>query len=263
MRFTPTHISLTSPPSIGVYFIFSGFDLIVTEDNKLVTDSSPFSEHIENILNIGSLDNTPCFVAEYSGEIPAGFKTEHLRTSYTILGDNLFEIARYAFHMVHWHKTSKYCGKCGAPTEIHSKENAKICTQCKYVMFPKISPAVLIAIVRDNKILLAQAKSFTRPIYSTLAGFVEPGETLEECVHREVFEEVGIRVKNLNYFGSQPWPFPDSLMVAFTAEWDSGEISLSEDEMVDAGWFDKDSLPPQPDSRSIAKRLINWFIENH
>ncbi|MCK5125414.1 MAG: NAD(+) diphosphatase [candidate division Zixibacteria bacterium] len=263
MQFTPVHISTTSTPTTGTFFLFSEFDLILTADNQLPQEIAALGNNLDRVIQIGHLEGNACYVTEFSGEIPQGLTTEHLRTSYLHLGDDLFGLARYAFHLMHWDKTSRFCGKCGITNEIHPKENAKICTSCKHIAFPRISPAVIIAIVRDNKILLAQAKSFARPIYSTLAGFVEPGETLEECVHREVFEEVGIKVKNLKYFGSQPWPFPDSLMVAFTAEWDSGEISLNDGEMVDAGWYHKDNLPPYPDSRSIAKRLINWFTENH
>jgi NAD+ diphosphatase len=129
------------------------------------------------------------------------------------------------------------------------------------VNYPRLSPAIIVAVIKDNQILLASAKRFPVKFYSVLAGFVELGETLEECVKREVLEEVGVNVKNICYFGSQPWPFPDSLMIAFTAEHDSGEIKINSGEIEEAGWFSADSLPQIPPKISIAHHLINWFIQ--
>jgi NAD+ diphosphatase len=138
---------------------------------------------------------------------------------------------------------------------------AKECPCCELLIFPRISPAVIVLVERENRVLLARVKRFTSELYSVLAGFVEPGETLEEAVQREIEEEVGIRVKNIRYFGSQPWPFPDSLMIGFTAEYDSGEIEIDETEIVDAGWFDPEKLPTIPGKISIARELIDWFVE--
>ncbi|MEZ5359525.1 MAG: NAD(+) diphosphatase [Candidatus Zixiibacteriota bacterium] len=263
MEFSSTHLEIKGRPAECLYFLFTGYDLIITDANKLIEDASQFGNDLNDIIHFGNLDGRPCYVGEFAGEIPAGYKTEHLRTTYHVLGAELFAVARHAFHIGYWHKTSKFCGICGASTEIHPKENAKICPVCKHMLFPRISPAVIVAVVRGNKILLARAKKFTRPIYSTLAGFVEMGENLEQCIHREIMEEVGITVKNIRYFGSQPWPFPNSLMIGFTAEHAGGEIELDENEMLEAGWFDKDHLPPGPDKMSIAYRLITWFVENH
>jgi len=121
-----------------------------------------------------------------------------------------------------------------------------------------------VAVIQDNQILLTHVRR-SPPIsyYSVIAGFVEPGETLEECVRREVKEEIGLEVKNIKYFGSQSWPFPDSLMVAFTAHYAGGRIAIDETEIVDAGWFRADSLPRIPDKASISRRLIDWFVETH
>ena len=124
-------------------------------------------------------------------------------------------------------------------------------------------PAVIVAVIKGNQILLAHSKRFPAKFYSVLAGFVEPGETLEECIHREILEEVGVTVKNIRYFGSQPWPFPNSLMVAFTADYAGGKISIDGNEIMDAGWFTADNLPPIPAKISIARRLIDWFVEKH
>lgn len=263
MKFNAGHIASVSQPTTGDYFLFSGSNLLITDADALIEDISAVKNNLGDLLFFGTLEDKLCFVGEYNGDIPNGYKTEHLRTTYTVFGEEIFAIARHAFHIGYWHRTSRFCGICGSPTEIHPNENAKMCTACKHIIFPGISPAVIMAIVRDNTILLARARNFTRPIFSTLAGFVEPGETLEQCIHREIMEEVGIEVKNLRYFGNQPWPFPNSLMIGFTAEYAGGEISLNDGELLEAGWFDKDHLPPGPDKMSIAHRLINWFVENH
>jgi NAD+ diphosphatase len=137
-----------------------------------------------------------------------------------------------------------------------------MCPQCGLINYPRLSPAVIVAVLKNNKILLGRNKRFKLPFYSVLAGFVEPGETLEQCVKREIHEEVGITVKNIRYFGSQPWPFPDSLMIAFTADYAGGDIHLDGSEIIDAAWFGKDNLPQIPPRISIARQLIEWFIQN-
>jgi NAD+ diphosphatase len=138
-----------------------------------------------------------------------------------------------------WDRTHQYCGQCGTPTENAGHERSKRCPNCGLVAYPRLSPAIIIAVVRrseeGNRLLLARNHRFPPGRYSVLAGYVEPGESLEECAYREVLEEVGIRIKNMHYFGSQPWPFPHSLMIGFTAEFDGGEIRLEESEIADAG----------------------------
>ena len=148
--------------------------------------------------------------------------------------------------------------------ETKTNERAKICPQCRHICFPRISPAIIVAVLNKHHILLAHANHFPPGLYSVLAGFVEPRETFEECVQREVLEEVGIVVKNISYFGSRPWPFPNSLMVAFTADYAGGRIAIDGTEIVDAGWFTAGNQPRVPDKISIARQLIDWFVEtNH
>jgi NAD+ diphosphatase len=163
--------------------------------------------------------------------------------------------------MLEWDRGNRFCGACGAPLAMRSDVRAKECTACGRLVFPRISPAIIVAIERGARLLLARSARFAEELYSVLAGFVEPGETLEEAVYREVKEEVGITVKNIRYFGSQPWPFPDSLMVGFTAEYDAGEIAIDGEEIVAARWFAADQLPSIPGPISIARRLIDAFIE--
>ena len=171
-------------------------------------------------------------------------------------------VAGLANQFVIWNENHRYCGKCGRLTTEKTDERAKACLHCGLVNYPRLSPAVIMAVIKDRQILLAQSQRFHAKFYSVLAGFVEPGETLEECVKREVREEVGIAVKNIRYFGSQPWPFPDSLMIAFTAEYAGGEIEIDNSEILYAGWFTADSLTFIPPKISIARHLIDWFSEN-
>jgi NAD+ diphosphatase len=144
----------------------------------------------------------------------------------------------------------------------HEKEIAQECGSCGHLAFPRISPAIIVAVLRENKILLAKNKNSTYNFHSVLAGFVEPGETFEQCVTREVFEEVGLHVENIRYFGSQPWPFPDTLMVGFIADYKSGDIKVDGVEIQFADWFDKNNLPNIPPTQSISRKLIDWFVNN-
>jgi NAD+ diphosphatase len=163
--------------------------------------------------------------------------------------------------LIRWDRGHKFCGQCGKLTESKKDERAKICPSCGLSAYPRLSPAVIVAVVKGDRLLLGTSKRFRADFWSVLAGFVEPGETLEECVVREVREEVGILVENVHYFGSQPWPFPDSLMVGFTAEYAAGEITVDQTELTDANWFTADDLPRIPPKVSIARRLIDWFVE--
>lgn len=197
-------------------------------------------------------------------EAPVGFEWIGLRELFGRLDDdNLVWAAGRAGQFVHWHATHRFCGRCGTPTVDHADERAKLCPHCGLINHPRVTPAIIVAVVRDHRLLLAHSQRFTTRFFSVLAGFVEPGETLEECVQREVFEEVGIRVANIRYFGSQPWPFPDSLMVAFTAEYAGGEIRIDPGEISEAGWYAADRLPPVPPPISVARRLIDWFVQTH
>jgi NAD+ diphosphatase len=212
-------------------------------------------------LYLGSLDGRPCYAGalEPAPSINSDFKLTNLRALFGRLPETVIWIAGRGNHLLHWHLTNRFCGKCGHPTDDKADERAKICPQCHYTKYPRLSPAVIVAIVKDNKILLARNRNFKGSFYSVLAGFVEPGESLEQCVKREIKEEVGIRVKNVRYFGSQPWPFPDSLMVGFLSDYASGEIVVDGSEIIEAAWFTKDELPQVPPKISIARQLIDWF----
>ena len=214
---------------------------------------------------LGLLDGQPCYAASIETEDDAviGKLTPvPLRKLFGTLTADRFQVAACAYHLLHWDRLSRFCGKCGEPTQMSATERAKICDACGNTVFPRISPAVIVAVVRDDRILLAHSGRFPGGFYSVLAGFVEPGETLEACVAREVKEEVGIEVAGIEYFGSQHWPFPDSLMIAFTASYAGGEILVDGKEIAEAAWFAADGLPRIPEHNSVSRRLIDWFTES-
>ncbi|MEL6470795.1 MAG: NAD(+) diphosphatase [Cyanobacteria bacterium J06623_4] len=211
---------------------------------------------------LGYLSGQPCVGAELAEDssIPEGFSLQNLRSLYTQLPDDLFAIAARAVQIVEWDRTHQYCGHCATPTIQLPTERAKRCPRCKLRQYPRLSPAVIMLIHRGSDLLLARAPRFRPGMYSVLAGFVEPGESLEEAVAREVKEEVGIEIKNIQYFGSQPWPFPKSLMLGFVAEYAGGTITPDPKEIEAADWFTKHNLPPVPGKLSIARKLIDWFV---
>ena len=206
----------------------------------------------------------PCYAAALASGEPAeedGFLLKPLRALLTRLDEDLIWAAGRANQLIHWEVTHSYCGACGGRTEDKADERAKTCPQCGLINYPRVTPAVIMAVIKDDRILLARNQRARIPFYSVLAGFVEPSETLEDCVKREVREEAGITVKNIRYFGSQPWPFPNSLMIGFTAEYAGGDIQINPEELSDAGWFARDNLPQVPPPLSIAGQLIDWFVK--
>lgn len=209
---------------------------------------------------LGSLGGVDCFalLLERDGA-PAGTSFTGLRPLNGRIEDDVFWVAGRALQIVEWDTTHRFCGRCGTPTEPVPGERAKRCPACRLLAYPRISPAVIVRVTRGEEILLARGRRFAEPIYSVLAGFVEPGESLEQTVVREIREEAGIEVADVRYWGSQSWPFPHSLMVGFTAAWAGGELAVDDEELVDAGWFTHDALPQLPMTFSIARSLIeDW-----
>ena len=210
---------------------------------------------------LGSWDGTDCYAAELDPATPppAGVELVALRERIAAHDDELFRIASQASQLVTWASSHRFCGRCGARNERSPGERAMKCPTCGLLQFPRVSPAVIVAVLRGDEILLARARRFAPGMYSVLAGFVEAGETLEECVHREIREETSVEVQDLRYFGSQSWPFPHSLMVAFIARYRSGSITIDRRELADAAWFRRDDLPDLPLKASIARRMIEWY----
>lgn len=212
---------------------------------------------------LGTLDGDHCYAVEIPAGVdpPAGMTFESLRSLYGAMPEDLYSVAGRAVQIVEWDRNHQYCGRCGSPAVQAPGARAKKCPECGLMNFPRLSPAVIVLVQRGDEILLARSRNFPDAFYSVLAGFVEPGETLEETVAREVYEESGIELHNIRYFGSQPWPFPHSLMIGFTAEYAGGEIRLEDPEILDAAWFRADNLPRIPGKISIARRLIDWFVD--
>ena len=202
-------------------------------------------------------------VVESGWRPPSGVATLGLRAVLGVLGEPDLSLALTAAHLARWRRTSRFCGVCGSPTAPTLRHRAMACSACDHLLFPKVSPAVIVQVVEGPRILLGRSKRHPPGSYSVLAGFVDPGESLEDAVRREVREESGVLVTNVRYFGSQPWPFPDSLMVGFTAESAGGVLQPDEDELEDVAWFRAEALPPVPPAYSIARTLIDDFARRH
>ena len=205
--------------------------------------------------------------------LPLGMVTMDLRASFHVLSKDMYLLAGKAQELLYWDSNTKFCGVCGAPMKRYTAIS-KRCTNCGKEIWPQVAPAIIVRIIRPavvgdggdiiepEKILLVHARNFRRKDYFGLvAGFVETGETLEECVVREVQEETQLTIGNIKYFGSQPWPYPCGIMIGFTAEYVSGEISLQDEELSNGGWFSKDNIPNIPDKMSIARKLIDDWLE--
>jgi NAD+ diphosphatase len=193
--------------------------------------------------------------------LPEPLAVVGLREGFALLGESGFLEAGAATQVLEWANTHRYCGRCATPTERVPGERCMRCPSCGLHAYPRIAPAVIVLVRRGAEALLARGARFPLPFFSTLAGFVEIGETLEETVAREIREEVGIEVSDVRYFGSQPWPFPHSLMVGFTAQWAAGDVRPDEKEILEAKWFRADALPTVPPRLSIARRLIDAWVD--
>ena len=262
----------------GLWFVFRGDQLLVEvgppdarpgDDPRvrerpswarlplLKTNNPSWSAPVRT-LYLGGLAGTHCWAAEVAtAEAPAGYGWVGLRALFSVLEDAHFALAGRAIQLLDWDRCHQYCGRCGTPTQPRAEERVRVCPACKLSAYPRVAPAVMALVTRGRELLLGRSPHFPPGMYSALAGFAEPGETLEQCVAREVEEEVGVSVANLSYFASQPWPFPHSLMVAFVCEWASGEIRVQEGEIEAAAWFDVLQLPQIPSKISIARRLID------
>ncbi|MBA3921540.1 MAG: NAD(+) diphosphatase, partial [Nostocaceae cyanobacterium] len=241
----------------ALWFAFIGNKLLVHPEGTL--DQIPSLVTLNEIgikpirtQFLGTLDACPCYSAELSEDtaIPGNLKIMGLRELYGSLADDLFALGGRAFQIMDWDRTHQYCGHCARPTTQLESQRAKRCPNCGLVNYPRLSPSMIVLISRDEEVLLARAPRFPSGMFSVLAGFVEPGESLEETVIREVREEVGIEIKDIRYFGSQPWPFPNSLMIGFTALYASGDITIAHEEIAEAAWFNKHSLPNIPSKLS-------------
>lgn len=268
--FKPMVLFPTENNASHIWFIFKDNKLLLKklENNNL--SHTEFCD-IENIYNnlerkypIGSLGDKTFFCGEISSNTPLSENLIEigLREAGSYLDEISYSMAGKAFQILDWDNKSNFCGRCGSKTEHKVNERAKICPNCNLVEYPRTSPAIIVAVIKDGKLLLAHNARFENNMYSLVAGFVDLNETLEDCVRREVFEEIGIQIKNIKYLNSQSWPFPNSLMMGFLAEYASGEINVDGVEINHAAWFSKDNLPTLPPKFTIARKVIDKYIED-
>lgn len=209
---------------------------------------------------LGRFRGRDCFAADANGRLPDGYAASGLRSWLGRVEPAVFYLAGRAQQILDWHDSHRHCGRCAEPMKDHGADRAKVCPSCGLVSYPRLSPSIIVLVTRGEEMLLARNANWPTGMYSTLAGFVEPGESIEQTVHREVEEEVGVKVRNLRYLGSQSWPFPNSLMLGFHAEYAGGEILCQEGEIADARWFRYDDLPNVPPGTAISRWLIDAFI---
>ena len=248
-----------------LWFLFRGDRLLVLEGEAgcVPRVHAPRDLGLDTSFRweVGTLNGNRCWTGEVSSEAeaPEGTAFRELRGIFASVDEEFFGVAGRAKQIVAWHATHRFCGRCGGETERAEGEMAMRCTRCEMMHYPRVSPAVIVRVTRGGEVLLARSPGFPPGLHSVLAGFVEPGESIEETVRREVREEVGIEVDNLRYFGSQSWPFPNSLMIAFTADHAGGELRPEPGEIETAGWYAPEDLPQLPPRVSIARRMIDEF----
>jgi NAD+ diphosphatase len=268
---TPTFVRsappTTKPPGEeAIWFLFRGQELIVSEGEGGLClprgDAAPLpARALGEPLFLGTLGGVPCMALTAREETPlsAPYKAMSLRALFGLLDPDCYSIAGLASELIYWQRASVFCALCGGAGEPVAGEWSKRCVRCGHVAYPRVSPCVIVLIHDGDRVLLTHKPGWG-PMNSLVAGFVEPGESLEECLAREVLEEVGVEVDELRYFGSQPWPFPHQLMVGFFARYKAGEIRIDANELDAAAWFHVDNLPPLPGKLSIARQLLDTWI---
>ncbi len=252
------------------WFIFCHSELMLekTEDGNYTI---PFQENAptdiavpaSEIHNITPLDGKEVKTyATDSISTDPQYELCALRTSYKKLALELYLKAGKCAEILYWDANTQFCGKCGGRMKLHT-DISKVCQKCGREIWPQLSTAIIVLIHKGDDVLLVHANNFKGHYYGLVAGFVETGETLEQAVSREVMEETGLKIKNIRYFSSQPWPYPCGLMVGFNAEYESGEIKLQRSELGAGGWFNKNALPEIPEKLSIARKLIDNWLESY
>ncbi|MGZ8267247.1 MAG: NAD(+) diphosphatase [Burkholderiales bacterium] len=263
--YTPLHVPPDKREAPALWLAFRKAELVVCASGSehALPSCSSLDEHgldARRPQYLGLYDGAHCYAVEIGEDcaLPEGWKLMGLRDVFGIFDTGLAALCGRAYQILEWDLNHRYCGRCGTPTVQRSDERARACPGCGRSSYPPISPAVMVLVTDGaRRVLLARKPGFPKGRYSAVAGFVEPGEMLEDTVARETREEVGVNVKNIRYFGSQPWPFPHSLMIAFTAEYAGGEVRPDGIEIEEARWFDVEELPHLPPPISISRRLID------
>ncbi len=266
-EFDPAHIApAEADHGDAWYFVFTENELVVKSvqgvPEPVTADDFRWMDmevHVKHFL--GHYLNRPCFAISANGATGEGYSTTGLRGLLGRTQQSLFYLAGRAQQILEWDETHRFCGRCGTEMVHHATDRAKHCPACGLINYPRLSPSIIVLVTRGEEMLLARNAAWPTGLYSTLAGFVEPGESIEQTVHREVMEEVGLQVGELKYFGSQSWPFPNSLMLGFHAEYTGGEIVCQDDEIADAQWFTATTLPQTPPKTAISGWLIQEFLD--
>lgn len=262
-------LSFLLEDKLTTWFIFQNNQLILLKENEknpLTRDTFTYFEtFFLRKFTLGTYQQSLCFCAEIPKDfhLPEELISLPLRKAFELLGNEWYGPLAKAYAVINWDGNHQFCGHCGAPTYHKVGSFERLCTRCGLGAYPRISPSIMVLIQKHDHVLLARSPHFAKGAYGLIAGFVEVGESLEETLHREVREEVGINVKNLIYFGSQSWPFPDSLMIGFIADYDRGEITIDNVEIIEADWYRYDNLPGYPSSSaSLARKLIDHFVDS-
>ena len=263
-HFEPGIAAPAGPAAPALWFAFHKAELLLAQSAGGVClphcrDLTELGLTSVRRIYLGTYAGSHCYVSElaHADALPDGHALQGLRAVLGGPDPALGNLAGRAFQIMEWDRNHQYCSRCGTPTEVRSDERSRVCPSCRYTTYPPVSPAIMILIVRGREILLARKKDWPQGRYSALAGFVEPGEELEDTVRRETREEVGLEINNLRYFGSQPWPFPHQLMIAFTADYAGGDITPDGIEIEEAAFFDVAKLPNLPAGISISRRMID------
>lgn len=252
---------------IGHWFIFRGNEILIPEgDGNIQFLDVHRRENLTTIatLFIGMSGREACYAVALDNSVkpPQNYRFSDIRVLSGRTNDEFLGFAARASHILLFDRTTQFCGVCGTRNLLMETEIAKLCPECGQVIYPRLSPAILVLVRRGDEVLLARSPGFPPGMYSVIAGFVEPGETIEHAVHREVMEEAGICISDLHYIGSQPWPFPDSLMIGFVAFYAGGTLNVDGREIEDAGWFRQGELPVLPGPLSLSRALIDMFVKN-
>ncbi|MES2957002.1 MAG: NAD(+) diphosphatase [Pseudomonadota bacterium] len=258
MDFEPAHSLALAPSSAAWSFAFAEGQLLLREGEEFLTPGPLIEAEVRHYL--GRLGGFDAWALRLDSA-PPGWRRVPLRAAMMAMPAAQMGVAARASQVIEWDRAHRFCGVCGTPTEHVAHERARRCPSCAHVAYPRVTPAMMALVWRPGEVLLARAPHFAKGMYSALAGFVEAGETIEQCVERETAEEVGVRITDLRYYGSQSWPFPHSLMVAFTARWTGGEIVPQAGEIEDARWYALDALPTIPPRFSISGHLIRDTVK--
>ena len=264
--FTPENINTSSES--GITIILRNQEFLTSKTSEFLLfeeDDLKWSEmEMVNKQFIGYLNDKPCFLSELTNEskLDEDLLLTPLRNLLGRIPDSLFTICSRSLQLSEWTRNNRFCGSCGSKMNKHKTERAMSCECNNLLVYPRISPCIIVLVTKGEQLLLAHNKNFPGTFYSTLAGFIEAGESAESAIHREIYEEVKVKVKNIEYFGSQSWPFPSQLMLGFHAEYLDGDITPDGEEIDLADWFHYKDLPQVPTGNiSISGQLIESYIE--